>query len=131
MDTDSDYIAPPKPGDVLDALRHVVEVYGTAEDDRQVLDATFNFYGRGSWTGLTMGDLRSLHSRLATQEKSTSTTIWRIEWTHGGAQPWRLLSEWETEESARHWYGKMALDHPRVSYRLVESVTTNTVVEEK
>lgn len=52
----------PAPTTPVEALAHVIAVWDGEPDDRMVLDATSNVYGRGVRTGLTLGDVRALGS---------------------------------------------------------------------
>ncbi|MFI8084345.1 hypothetical protein ACIF6L_26525 [Kitasatospora sp. NPDC086009] len=52
---------PEPPTTPAEALAHVVAIYDDEPDDRMMIHATSNIYGPGVRTGLTMGDLRSLH----------------------------------------------------------------------
>lgn len=51
---------PVPPTTPLEALVHVLAVYEELPDDRVVIDATRNIYPKAPWTGLRLGDLRSL-----------------------------------------------------------------------
>lgn len=53
--------AHPHPGtDPVARLRHTLDIYDTAEDERIVVQATNGMYGPGDVTGLTFGDLRAI-----------------------------------------------------------------------
>lgn len=49
--------APTTPGE---ALRHIATLYADTPDDQLMIQGTYNVYGRGVFTGLTMGDLRAI-----------------------------------------------------------------------
>lgn len=53
-----------EPTDGLEALGHVLRVYADENDSRLMIEATNNIYGQGVRTGLTIGDLRDIASRL-------------------------------------------------------------------
>ncbi len=55
----------PHPGDDPAArLRHALDIYADAPDDRMVLQATSGIYGDQVVTGLTMGDLRAIAGKI-------------------------------------------------------------------
>ncbi|OEV11510.1 hypothetical protein [Streptomyces nanshensis] len=55
----------PEPVTAEERLAHVLAVYADEPDTWMVVEGTNNMYGDGVRTGLTMGDLRELHTRLA------------------------------------------------------------------
>jgi len=52
------------PADAIEALTHVLKVYADEPDSRLMIEATNNIYGQGVRTGLTMGDLREIATRI-------------------------------------------------------------------
>ncbi len=55
----------PHPGDNPAArLRHTLDIYADAPDDRMVIQATSGIYGDQVVTGLTMGDLRAIAKQI-------------------------------------------------------------------
>lgn len=57
-------IGPLPSDDPVERLRHVLHVFEFEDDAREVLTATRNVYGRGHWTGITLGDLREIARRI-------------------------------------------------------------------
>lgn len=67
---------PQPPETAWERLLHVLDIFGDEPDSMHVVTATTNVYAPhgepGSWTGLTLGDLRILaHSGVRTQESAT------------------------------------------------------------
>jgi len=52
------------PANEVEALAHILAVYADEPDGRLMVEATNGIYGDGVRTGLTMGDLRALATRL-------------------------------------------------------------------
>ena len=51
-------------------LEHTLQVFGDQWDDADhVVTATQNVYGRGVWTGLTVGDLRLIAQHIGAVTK--------------------------------------------------------------
>lgn len=54
---------PEPPTTMLDRLKHVLDIWANYPDDHIIVLGTAETYGPGVWTGLTMGDLRTLYGR--------------------------------------------------------------------
>lgn len=54
---------PDPPTTMIQRLRHVLDVLEIYPDDHIVIIGTAEVYGPGVWTGLTVGDLRTLYGR--------------------------------------------------------------------
>lgn len=52
------------PATAEEALAHILKVYANEPADRLMVEATRNVYADGVATGLTMGDLRALATRI-------------------------------------------------------------------
>ena len=67
----------PDPGDnPAERLEHTLAAYQGAPDDQHVLTATWGIYGEHVWTGLTMGDLRAIRTRLGVAELTSRPWCW-------------------------------------------------------
>lgn len=56
--------ANPQPTSPLEALAHVVALFGDTDDSRMMVQATYSVYSDGVITGLRMGDLRELLRKI-------------------------------------------------------------------
>lgn len=54
---------PDPPVGMVQRLKHVLDVLAVYPDDHTVIIGTAEVYGPGVWTGLTVGDLRTLYGR--------------------------------------------------------------------
>lgn len=50
--------------DPIARLRHALDIYTDAPDDRIVIQATSGIYSSGEITGLTFGDLRAIAAQI-------------------------------------------------------------------
>lgn len=52
------------PATPAETLAHVLAVYADEDDDRLMIEATNGIYGQSVRTGLTLGDLRAIATRI-------------------------------------------------------------------
>lgn len=54
---------PDPPANMMERLKHVLDVLEAYPDDHIAIIGTAEVYAPGVWTGLTVGDLRTLYGR--------------------------------------------------------------------
>jgi hypothetical protein len=54
---------PEPPRNMIERLKHVLDIWSDYPDNFIIVLGTAEAYGPGVWTGLTMGDLRTLYGR--------------------------------------------------------------------
>lgn len=60
---------PVPPASPVEALGHVLDIYEDAPDERVVIQATSNIYPEAPWTGLRLGDLRSIWNKVTEESE--------------------------------------------------------------